>query len=81
MMAEFVECPHCGAELRQGRLACPECGSDATTGWQSAESIDYQSVELPDSDAGVELGEPVTPRWLWLVAVVTAAAFGVASLL
>jgi hypothetical protein len=29
-------------------VACPECGSDERTGWQDAEEIDYQSLELPD---------------------------------
>ncbi|MBT3378234.1 MAG: hypothetical protein HN742_38280 [Lentisphaerae bacterium] len=26
-------CPHCGAEVRAGALACQACGSDAETGW------------------------------------------------
>lgn len=41
-----VECPHCGAVFRAGRLACPECGSDAKTGWQEQEEIDYQALDL-----------------------------------
>ena len=45
------ECPHCGAVIAAGRLACPECGSDASTGWKSAEEIDYQAVELPDDES------------------------------
>ena len=45
------ECPQCGAAVPAGRLACPECGSDARTGWQSSEEIDYQSVELPEAES------------------------------
>ena len=41
-------CPHCGESFPAGRLACPECGSDARTGWQSEEEVDYQSVDIPD---------------------------------
>lgn len=46
---ERFECPHCGAMFHSGRLACPECGSDAETGWQHSEEIDYMSVEIPDA--------------------------------
>ena len=48
MARSTFECPQCGAPVPAGRLACRECGSDAETGWQSAEEIDYQSVDLPD---------------------------------
>ncbi len=51
MARSTFECPQCGAPVPAGRLACPECGSDAKTGWQSTEEIDYQSVELPDDAA------------------------------
>jgi tRNA(Ile2) C34 agmatinyltransferase TiaS len=47
-MTAELECPHCGASFKKGRLACPECGSDARTGWASQDEIDYQSVEIPD---------------------------------
>ncbi|MEY2983260.1 MAG: hypothetical protein RL562_3487 [Planctomycetota bacterium] len=47
-MTAELECPHCGAFFKKGRLACPECGSDARTGWASQEEIDYRSVEIPD---------------------------------
>ncbi len=57
---EPFECPHCGAPVPKGRLACPECGSDAQTGWQSSEEIDYQSVELPEDLLPQQPG----PRWL-----------------
>ena len=57
---EPFECPHCGAPVPGGRLACPECGSDAQTGWQSSEEIDYQSVELPEDSPAASTG----PAWL-----------------
>ena len=41
-------CPHCGAEVAEGRLACRECGSDIETGWGDPTEIDYQSVDLGD---------------------------------
>ncbi|MCE9638285.1 MAG: hydrogenase maturation nickel metallochaperone HypA [Planctomycetes bacterium] len=44
-----VECPHCGESFPAGRKACPECGSDAQTGWQSGDEIDYQSLDIPDA--------------------------------
>jgi hypothetical protein len=40
-------CPHCGALVPVGAVACRECGSDADTGWQSDEEVDYQSLDLP----------------------------------
>ena len=30
---EYFTCPHCGADVPVGALACRECGSDAETGW------------------------------------------------
>ncbi|HCW44204.1 MAG TPA: hypothetical protein DGU45_02695 [Planctomycetes bacterium] len=42
------DCPHCGAEVSEGRLACRECGSDLDTGWQDSTDIDYLSVDLGD---------------------------------
>lgn len=45
------DCPQCGAFVRRGRASCPECGSDERTGWQEADEIDYQSLELPDEPA------------------------------
>ena len=70
-MASLEECPHCGATYRRGRLACPECGSDAETGWQDQEELDYQSVDLPEAWLP-EPGSP-TPSWSrtrWQLAVV-----------
>jgi hypothetical protein len=67
------ECPNCGAIFRRGRLACPECGSDAQTGWQDAEEIDYQSIELPDCDPPAA-APPARRRWLALIAALVAAA-------
>jgi uncharacterized Zn finger protein (UPF0148 family) len=57
-MSAELECPHCGAFYRKGRLACPECGSDARTGWASQEEIDYRSVEIPDFYEDPESGRP-----------------------
>ena len=48
---EIFECTHCGADVAVGSLVCRECGSDASTGWQSSEEIDYQSLDLPDGYA------------------------------
>ncbi len=45
---EFFECTHCGANVAVGAIACRECGSDAGTGWQSSEEVDYQSLDLPE---------------------------------
>ena len=68
----MFECPHCGAQVREGRLACPECGSDADTGWQSSEEIDYQSVELPE-DTPTAPGRP--SHWVKLVGLLIVLAF------
>ena len=57
-MTSEVECQHCGALFRKGRLACTECGSDARTGWAAQEEIDYQSVEIPDFYEDPESGGP-----------------------
>lgn len=67
----MFECPHCGAQVREGRLACPECGSDADTGWQSSEEIDYQSVELPEETRAADRPS----RWLTLVGLLVVLAF------
>lgn len=77
---EFFECPNCGADVPVGRKACAECGSDAETGWQSSEEIDYQGVELPQGYA-VDPAHPdraVETRRLapWVVAVVVLTAIG-----
>ena len=66
MSRSTFECPHCGAPVPAGRLACPECGSDAGTGWQSSEEIDYQSVELPDDH------QPASSRPTLMVPIVSA---------
>jgi hypothetical protein len=33
--------------VKVGAAVCRECGSDAGTGWQSSEDVDYQSLDLP----------------------------------
>ena len=45
-------CPHCGAELKQGAKFCPHCGSDADTGWK--EGAEFSDLETPDYDEIVE---------------------------
>ena len=42
---EYFHCPHCGAEVEVGALACRECGSDAQTGW--SEDADLWEAEIP----------------------------------
>lgn len=76
---ELFECPNCGADVPVGAKACRECGSDDSTGWQSAEEIDYQGLELPEGYA-VDPEHPGAvvqrrrPWWVPVVAVVVAAA-------
>ena len=72
---EFFECQHCGADVLVGSIVCKECGSDASTGWQSAEEIDYQSLDLPEGYAndenhpgGGRLPERRSP-WFFVVAI------------
>lgn len=71
-MTTLDECPHCGARFKRGRLACPECGSDAETGWASAEEIDYRSIDLPD-DAPAPRRERDRPIWLIAAALALVA--------
>ena len=44
-----MECPHCGARVPRGAKACPECGSDDETGWADGETVEYESLDLPDA--------------------------------
>lgn len=75
---EIFECPHCGADVPIGSKVCRECGSDARTGWQDSQEIDYQQVEIPDGygpddhGSGTVSGRP--RRWLVVTALVVAAA-------
>ena len=71
---EKVECPHCGAWFKAGRLACPECGSNAETGWKSAEEIDYLSVDLPEGYGDEEEPTPQErrKRSVWWTAAILA---------
>ena len=68
---EFFECPNCGASVRVGAKVCRECGSDDTTGWQSSEAIDYQSIEIPDGYGPENELEQERGR-SWLVPIVAA---------
>jgi hypothetical protein len=81
---EVFECQHCGADVPVGAAACRECGSDAGTGWQSAEEIDYQSLDLPErdvADTGAVVHGPRRPLWLVVVALVLVAALLALALL
>ena len=73
---EIFECPNCGADVLVGSKACRECGSDAATGWQSAEEIDYQGLELPEGYAldKEHPGVVVAKRRPWWVLAVAAVA-------
>ncbi len=64
-------CAHCGAEFAAGRLACPECGSDAETGWRSADDIVENSIALPDD----EPPRRPAPRWQPFVLLLLVAGF------
>jgi hypothetical protein len=70
-------CPNCGTDVPVGARACRECGSDATTGWQDSDEIDYASVDLPDGyrgdGEGHELPPVRSPRWVVWVALFMAA--------
>ena len=68
---ETFVCGHCGADVLVGSKSCRECGSDADTGWQSAEEVDYQSVEIPDvyGDDAHALPPSRTPRWVVVTAL------------
>jgi hypothetical protein len=77
---EKFECPHCGADVFVGSAVCRECGSDASTGWQPAEDLDYQQLDLPDGwrdpDARSEQLPPVrTATWVRVVALLVVVVF------
>ena len=42
---DYFRCPHCGAKVRRGALACPKCGSDDETGW--SENADQWQADIP----------------------------------
>ncbi|MBL9079038.1 MAG: hypothetical protein JNL08_16155 [Planctomycetes bacterium] len=79
---EIFACPHCGADVQVGSKVCRECGSDAATGWLDGESLDYESVEIPDgwSESGTAI-EPRRRRWIAWVAIVVALALLVLTVL
>lgn len=74
------ECPHCGAMVPARAKACRACGSDAGTGWQDGDEIDYQSLDIPDGYGPDDDGGGPPARagrrawWFAPVAVLTAAA-------
>ncbi|MBK8096668.1 MAG: hypothetical protein IPK26_06145 [Planctomycetes bacterium] len=81
---EFFDCPNCGEPVKVGSAACRECGSDARTGWQSGEEVDYQSVDVPDGwgpDDEAPTSGGANP-WRWrIVALVLAIVLITYSLL
>jgi hypothetical protein len=83
---EQFECPNCGADVPLGAKACRECGSDATTGWQRSDDIDYASVDLPDGYRDERDGSDAVPAarrplWFVLIALLVAAALLALALL
>ena len=84
---ETFECPQCGELVKVGALACRECGSDVETGWQSAEEIDYQSLDLPEGysdDAGhpgASSAAGGSSIGVVIVALVVAAAMALLAIL
>lgn len=67
---EIFECPHCGADVPIGSAACKECGSDASTGWQSEEEIQYQSLDIPTGwGPEHESKRDGTSWWIQVVAI------------
>lgn len=71
---EYFACPHCGADVAVGAKVCRECGSDADTGWQSTEEVEYQSLDLPqgyrDDEAHESNALPPSRPSKWFVFVV-----------
>ena len=78
---ETFECPHCGADVLLGSKACKACGSDAETGWQSGEDVEYQSVDIPQGWGPEDEATGGGRRW-WipLVAIVVAVAMSILAL-
>jgi hypothetical protein len=47
---DTFNCPHCGAPVPQGALACRQCGSDAETGWGDSGDTGLAEGYEPDDD-------------------------------
>ena len=81
-------CPNCGAEVKITAKSCPECGADDETGWKDeAYSGAYRYDDDFDYDEFVsrELGgskvkSPQTSWWVWVLALLLAAAFTLMTL-
>lgn len=74
MSGAAEECPHCGALVPAGRLSCRECGSDANTGWQSEEEVEYRSLEIPDWDESSAASRRGPRPWFLVGVVLTIVA-------
>jgi len=78
---ETFVCPHCGADVVVTAKVCRECGSDADTGWQSTEEVEYQSLDLPQGyrdDAAHESNvlPPSRPsKWFVFVVLLMVVVF------
>jgi len=70
MMSRYFDCPHCGAEVPQGALACPACGSDEETGWSDAAVYG----ELPPHEIYQEGAAKVWVPWTQILVTIVAAA-------
>jgi hypothetical protein len=75
-MANTFECPHCGADVPVGALACPVCGSDENTGWSEQAEVepifyDYDDEVEREFDGPDEQGSFAGP-WFRLAVVVVA---------
>jgi hypothetical protein len=60
-----------------GAKVCRECGSDAGTGWQREDDIDYAKVDIPDGYGGDVDSNAIAskPRpWWWIAIAVLLAA-------
>lgn len=78
-LRQTFECPHCGADVAVGAVVCRECGSDADTGWQDEDEINYQGTDLPtgysrDDDHPGDIVSGRRPVWIVVTALVVAAA-------
>lgn len=73
-------CANCGAAIPRHAHACPECGADERTGW--AESDPSDGLDLPPDEEAVAEDEVnrakriQKARFWWVIALLTAVAFG-----
>jgi hypothetical protein len=81
-MSDTFECPHCGADVPVGALACPACGSDENTGWSEQAELEPIFYDYDDEVEGAydEPGASGSFAGPWfrlavvIVAVITVSA-------